>query len=320
MWNNGDNRVDYWWPQGVTGSSDHHSTSLYAGRRVMLVSWYHKPEEDDVSFPKGVRIAIVDHSNPANIRYRLVLLAEPVEVNGSVDLVPIAGSSSSLHAGGIVWVGNYLYVADTRKGFRVFDLSRIFSVSTGERSHLGYDDDDDQYYAYNYRYVVPQVSRYRLCESSCCARFSYVSLDRSVTPPRLVAGEFVSDESNGRIHTWEVDELTGRLITQEGGARSSDSYFVGVTHVQGAAMYQGRFYLSSSLPRVGFPLSPGRFFYGADVGRELSERRYPFLPEDLYYQRRTDELWTCTEYPTSFTGQTRYCFSYQLSDIQSGCD
>ena len=85
MWNNGDNRVEFWWPQGVTGSSDHHTSSRYAGRKVMLVSWYHKPEEDDVDFPKGVRIAIVDHTNIAQVRYRLALLAEPVEDNGRVD-------------------------------------------------------------------------------------------------------------------------------------------------------------------------------------------------------------------------------------------
>ena len=30
-------------------------------------------------------------------------------------------------------------------------------------------------------------------------------------------------------------------------------------HIQGAAMYQGRFYLSSSLPKLGFPFSLGRF-------------------------------------------------------------
>ena len=94
----------------------------------MLVSWYHKPEEDAVNFPKGVRIAIVDHSNLAQVLYRLALLAEPVEENGRVDLVPIANTSSSVHAGGIVWVGNYLYVADTRKGLSL-QTSSICGVS-----------------------------------------------------------------------------------------------------------------------------------------------------------------------------------------------
>jgi hypothetical protein len=319
-WNSGDNGVEYWWPQGVTGSSDRDETGFFSGRRVMLVSWYHKPEEDNVDFPKGVRIAITDHSNIANVRYRLALLAEPVENNGRVDLEPIASRTSSVHAGGIVWFGNYLYVADTSKGFRVFDMTRILEVETGERNKIGYDSGDDAYYGFGYRYVIPQVGRYTLCESSCCARFSYISLDRSVSPPRLVAGEYVSNDVGARIHTWQLDEETGRLWTEEGGAQSTAAYFAGAVKVQGAAIDNGRFYFSSSNPNVSLRPSAGSLYTARTVGSSLSQRRYPTLPEDLYILRQRGELWTCTEYPASFLGETRYCFSFLTSDVEDGCD
>jgi hypothetical protein len=320
-WNSGDNEVDYWWPQGVTGSSDQNDTGWFAGRQTMLVSWYHKPEEDgNANFPKGVRISIVDHTNISAVRYRHALLAEPVDENGRVNLKPIAGRTSSVHAGGIVWVGDYLYIADTSSGMRVFDMTRILQVQTGQSNRLGYDANADEYHGYNYRYVIPQVGRYRLCESSCCARFSFISLDRTVNPARIVAGEYVSDASTGRLHAWQLDEETGRLWTTEGGIESSAAWFPGTKKIQGAAVLNGRVYLSSSNPRIGLRASAGSFHYAAGVGRNLSVRRYPLLPEDLYYRAQTDALWTCTEYPASWRGQTRYCFSFLTADVRNGCD
>lgn len=319
-WNEGDNEVDYWWPQGVTGSSDRDSDGLYSDRRVMLVSWYHKHTEDgNADFPKGVRISIVDHSNLGSLRYRHALLAEPVEEDGRVTLAPISNRNDSVHAGGIVWAGDYLYIADTGVGLRVFDMSRILQVNTGERNKLGYDEGDDTYYAYNYRYVIPQVARMRLCEGGCCARFSWLSLDRTSDPIRLVAGEYVSDADTGRFHTWPVRE-DGALWTVEGAVESTETYFAGVRKMQGGAILNGRFYISSSSPNIGRPPSPGSFYYAGGVDRNVSQRRYPFLPEDLYYRPQTDELWTCTEYPAGIRGQTRYCFSVQTADVQGGCD
>jgi hypothetical protein len=34
----------------------------------------------------------------------------------------------NVHAGGVAWYGNYLYVADTEAGLRVFDLRKIFDL------------------------------------------------------------------------------------------------------------------------------------------------------------------------------------------------
>ena len=39
-------------------------------------------------------------------------------------------------------------------------------------------------YAYNYRYVIPQVTRYQHCGDARCARFSWVSLTHDPPHPR----------------------------------------------------------------------------------------------------------------------------------------
>ncbi|MDP6945921.1 MAG: hypothetical protein QF464_17355, partial [Myxococcota bacterium] len=222
-WNDGDNEVDYWWPQGVTGSADAWGSSAdvgaVGGSPLLVVSWYHKAEEDSsTSTYKGVRLAIMDLST---YRYRLVLLAEPVcdgefingACNGTPDYVPLASNSSSLHAGGIVWYQDLLYMADTSHGFRVFDMSRIQRVQTGDSNTLGFKASADAYHAYNYRYVVPQVGRYQHCGDACCARFSWASLDPTTSPPSILAGEYVSGDITGRAHRWPLDTATGRLLT-----------------------------------------------------------------------------------------------------------
>lgn len=326
-WNDGDNEVDYWWPQGVTGSSDAWGgDGKVAGKRLLVVSWYHKAEEDSSSSAyKGVRLAIVDLTT---YDYRLVLLAEPVCDGAMVDGVcdglatyePLASSSSSLHAGGIVWYQNYLYVADTSHGFRVFDMSRIQRVQTGDSNALGYKSSADAYYAYNYRYVIPQVGRYQHCGDACCARFSFVSLDPTTSPPSLLAGEYVSGEKSGRAHRWSLDTETGRLLTSYKTATSVATYYPAVENMQGALSVDGHYFFSSSAAKLSWPPSLGSM-HDASLGGSLTTHQWPQLPEDLYYEAALDRIWTCTEKPASLLGQTRYCFRVTRSSlVNNTCD
>jgi hypothetical protein len=331
-WNEGDQDVDYWWPQGVTGSVDGWGdisageNGLVAGTDVMMVSWYHKAEEDSgTSKYKGVRVSVVDTWGK---KYRHLILAEPVcngsftggSCNGTVDYEPLASASSSLHAGGIVWYKNYVYLADTSHGFRVFDLTRIHKVQTGEKNQLGYDAGDNVYYGYNYQYVLPQVGYYDLCGASCCARFSWAGFDGTTDPPSIVAGEYVSSSKTGRAHRWDLDPSTGKLQTNFKVAKSSGAYFPGVSNMQGGLSVNGHFFISSSKLKFSLPLSGGSLWDGAPGG-SLEDHQWPKLPEDLYYDGFTDRLWTCTEEPASFLGNTRYCVHADRSDVQNNaCD
>ncbi len=323
-WNTGDGDVDYWWPQGVTGSTGPYDNTIdkgkLDGRRVMMVSWYHKAEEDpNTSTYKGVRVSIVDHTSTQTIKYRHVLLVEPIMVGNTATYRPLASKSSSLHAGGIAWVGDYLYIASTSSGFRVFDTRHIMHVATGDKQLVGYQIGKDEYHAYNYAYILPQVGAYKLCASTCCSRFSFVSLDTSTTPKSLLAGEYVSSSFVGRLHRWPIDEKTDRLLVEGGGVQSNEALFPGVTNMQGAMSYQGSYFVSSSKPKLGLKPSTGSFHHGA-LGGSTKAHRYPYLPEDLYFGKYTDEIWTCTENPNSWKGNTRYCFSFLRSDVLNGCD
>lgn len=301
-WNAGDSGVAYWYPQGVTGSGDAFDDGLYQGRNIGMASWYHRPENDNAGSPdKGVRISIYDSTNLADIRYRHVLLVVPVMNGVTPDFqrVPV-------HAGGIVWYHNYLYVADTTNGFRVFDLTRILQVQTGNADWLGKVSEAEGYHAFNYRYVVPQVSRYRLCGGSCCARFSFVSLDRSTTPHSLLSGEYSTNSGAGRLHRWPLDEITGRMLMMGGRVQSTEAVFPGVENMQGGLSWEGQYFVSCSGDFLGL--------HTGQLGQPTVERGWPYGPEDLYYSPGSDHLWSLTEHLG-----TRAVFTVNRAAIQAGC-
>jgi hypothetical protein len=281
-WNSGDNNVAYWIPQGLTGSPDATATGLVDGKRLALTTWYYDAASDPSSpGDKGVRISLADITNPADVSYRLLLLVEPYDDDGRANFREIP-----IHAGGVVWFGDYLYVADTGNGFRVFDMTRILQVATGT-DVMGYDDTDQTYYAHNYKYVVPQVGRYQHA-SDCGPRYSFVALDRSSTPPSLISGEYNNASVARRVFRWPLDPATGRLPT--GLFHASEALHMGYSHVQGAVAHDGRYYLSTSEP----PSGRGDLVATDTVG-PVTVGPWVDGPEDLVYDIATDELWGCGE-------------------------
>lgn len=135
-----DQNTEKWYPQGITTSSDAYDIGTYQGKNVILVSWYdHRdvPTADS----KGVRISFIDADKKA---YRNVLLVVPsTESDGTATF-----SSVKIHAGGIFWYGNILYVVDTSNGLRLFDLNHIYRVDTGDNiGHVG----NGVYQAFTYK-------------------------------------------------------------------------------------------------------------------------------------------------------------------------
>lgn len=303
VWNTGDNDVTYWYPQGISGSGDAYASGTYGGRSVGLVSWYHKPENDSsTNENKGVRLSVYDVSDMNDVDYRLVLLVRPVDAGGTADFEAVP-----IHAGGIVWYGDHLYVADTTRGLRVFDMTRILQVQTGNKDWIGKVSDADGYHAHGYRYVIPQVSRYRLCASSCCARFSFVALDRSTSPHSLVAGEYSAPSAAGRLHRWPLDEATGRMLATGGRIQATEVVYPGVENMQGGLSYDDRFFMSCSGNFLGL--------HTGEAGQSTVRRGWPDGPEDLHYAPGSDNLWSLTEHPGS-----RAVFAVKRSQIVAGCN
>ncbi|HTE56214.1 MAG TPA: hypothetical protein VK698_35420 [Kofleriaceae bacterium] len=300
-WQSGDESVGYWIPQGITGSGDGVAGGRVDGRRVLLVSWYYDREQDPGSTAdKGVRLAVVDATDPASIHYRFVLLVEPVAGEGGPSFGPIR-----VHAGGLAWVGDYLYVVDTSHGFRVFDMTRILRVQTGVDS-IGLDPASGDYYAHNYAYVVPQVGTYAQT-SSCDPRFSFVSVDRTSDPPSLVTGEYDADTIYGRLYRWPLD-ANGRLrrVGDAGRVVPDGAWFSSHTHVQGGLAEDGTFWLSSSKPAGARGI-----LYRTGEGRASADLGWSDTPEDLSFDPSDGLLWSLSEGLGA-----RYVFSLPLAAVE----
>ena len=279
-WNSGDDDVRYWMPQGVSGSSDAWALGRVNGRRIIAVAWYDNGEGAGAN--RGVRVTFADHTL-GTVRYRHALLVEPLPT-----AIPNFRGIDS-HAGGIVWYGNYLYVAQTRVGFRVFDLNNIMQVET-DQDEMGYVD--GRYYARRYKYIIPQIGLYRLHEDSCAVKFSFVALDRSTMPHRFLSGEYHAGDHSGRLIHWRMAPNTHRLELREGLARGEGAALSGETKMQGAVTYEGRWYISSSSQFLRY----GKLYTTAPGEGAPSERPWPYGPEDLYIERDRDRIWTATEF------------------------
>ncbi|MCP4641385.1 MAG: hypothetical protein GY851_13170, partial [bacterium] len=295
-WNSGDLNVAYWIPQGLTGSPDADASGLVDGKRVVIATWYYSAAEDPSSpGGKGVRINLADATDPSEVSYRLLLLVEPYHDGARANFRAI-----DVHGGGAVWFGSYLYVTDTSNGFRVFDLGRILSVDTSQDT-IGYSAADSAYYAYEYKYVVPQIGTYQHA-SACSPQYSFVGLDRSTSPPSLISGEYDSDSAAGRVYHWPLDATTHRLPS--GTFYPEEAFYMGYSHVQGAVAHDGDFFLSSSEPASG----RGALATNSESGFGAV---IPWIdgPEDLLYDLLTDQLWGLGEH-----SPRRYIFAVDVAE------
>lgn len=137
-----DMKTKKWVPQGITSTADALDVGTYQGYDGWIVSWH---RQDD----KSVRVSFVDRKTK---KYRHALLVYPHAPDDFRE-VPV-------HAGGIIWYGNTLWVVDTSNGIRVFDMDNIWKVSSGDGVGKGATG---EYSAAGYRYVIPQIRQvYRL--------------------------------------------------------------------------------------------------------------------------------------------------------------
>ena len=90
-------------------------------------------------------------------------------------------------------------------------------------------------------------------------RYSFLSLDRSASPPQLVVGEYGNSAQTRRLARFPLDPET--LFLAEGEDGVSRPLVVddgGVVRTQGAAIAHGRWYLTASTGAVGAGLGVRR--------------------------------------------------------------
>lgn len=258
-WDSDDQAVDYWIPQGVTTSADAYGNGNYpegGNNRVVLASWYFETDPDgdgvdEYAIDKGLRLTFVNYNNASAPKYRHVLLVEPVKTaTGEFSFNPIRK-----HAGGIMWYGNLLYVVDTYKGLRVFDLNTLFKVPLTEKDVCGLHT-DGSYYGYGYQYVLPQSAAYD--NAGTYLRYTAIGLDRASTPDSLVVSEYslsgAVSYTDGTFNGTGVGTTTPKVVRwnldytdrQLGSLTATEAVTVSQQKIQGVVSRNSKHYLSAS--------------------------------------------------------------------------
>ena len=289
-WNQEDTWSKRWWPQGISSRADAAEEDLVDGRPVLVTSSYSRTVG---GVHMGARLSFVDVADRSDIRYRHVLLVEPVlREDGSVGVRPVP-----VHAGGIVWYGDHIHVAGTRRGLMSFHLDDIVRVPTGDASRLRIRDRAPRTVdTFGHRYVLPVRFTYdaRTAEGVDQLRYSFASLDRSTTPYELVVGEYGRGRQSTRLARFEIDHATSLLRADDDGA-SVPTMLTGdgVRGMQGAAVVDGTWFVTNSHG----PYALGSLWVGTPGALREHRFRLPMGPEDIAYWPQRDELWSVTEYP-----------------------
>jgi hypothetical protein len=250
-----------WYPQGVTCGEE----AGTIGVPVFIASWYFKPETGE----RGIRVSFL---SPKSLKYQHALLVE-AKPDGSYG--PI-----NIHAGGVACHGDLLYVADTTRGLRVFDLGNLLDLRTaqndlGDPARIGRAG--GKFHAFGYRYVIPQTDFWKVAQAG--PHFSFVSVDRSGGTPALVSGEYRENDPGGWVARWDLPM---------GGGAPRDAFVTGHPKIQGAISWGGKWYLSQA---ADGDTNGKLIVHSAD---KVLTRPYPIGPEDLTVQG--GKLWSITEF------------------------
>lgn len=276
-WDERDVMTPRWWPQGITTSADAYGpdpqSGTFEGRGIVLVSWYARGLVGRLGL--GSRITVVDGVDDDRPRYRHVLLVEPVRWRGLRFLRPVR-----VHAGGIVWYGDHLFVAGSSWGIRVFRLDELARAPRrwGVRGH---------------RYVLPQHTSFRATTEPGHRpmTYSFMSLDRSGEVDHLVAGEYGRAGGSHRLLRYALDRET-HLLAGHPAAAPLEAH-TAVARMQGTALVEGRWVMTASAGEG----NPGDLWVGRPGALERRRGVLPTGPEDITWWPQRRELWTLTEWP-----------------------
>jgi len=210
QWDREDSDTHDWYPQGIDGRDG-----------MLLISWYSKKTG-------AARLSVVDRERR---RY------------GHVALVTPDGKPIKTHAGGLAWRDDLLYVADTSRGLRLFDLTRF----TGDS--------------------LPQAGWYRPQPKGL--RFSYTSVDHAAGA--LVVGEYTDKVPGARLVRWPF--APGGLLAQE---PAEGAWVTAHSNLQGAVVIGGRVLMAASNGKT----LPGRLT-ASPFAETATHRRWATGGEDL---------------------------------------
>ncbi|MEQ7800826.1 hypothetical protein ABDJ41_13570 [Pedobacter sp. ASV1-7] len=289
-WNEDDETTSLWRPQGIAGFSKN-------GVRYLLVSWYAK----DAAESKGSRITLIDISPSSStyLTYRHILLVHNSLPTTAVDYTQYGSYAPlNVHAGGIAYFNGKVYLSSTSLGLRVFDLNKIIEVSTGtSTSNKCGKDANGNLYAFNYRYILPQVGYYRINNASPISSVQ-INYDNN----QLWTGQYYAGSADASI----VPKIFGFPINASGDVQNSgiqtiipkNSLFTS-SHahgIQGVFRKGNRSWLScTGSPSESYG-STARLARYTDGDTNTVRYRWPYGAEALYFEKQYGYLWSLTEF------------------------
>ncbi|MCW2831531.1 MAG: hypothetical protein JWP31_2223 [Aeromicrobium sp.] len=278
-WQGADATTDRWWPQGISTSADAYGadsgSGTFEGREVVITSWY---AHGRWRRWLGSRLSVIDLSGSGTPRYRHVLLVDPQRRWGFHRLRAVR-----VHAGGIVWYGDHLFVAGSSSGIRVFRLDDVVRVRNRFRTR-------------GYRFVLPQSMSYAADHDEGLGpmTYSFVSLDRAGDQDHLVAGEYGRKGGSHRLMRYPIDRTTQLLQRDDRGrAYPSDLHDAKIARMQGATLAAGTWVITASRGED----VPGDLWVGQPGDYRCHRGVLPTGIEDITYWPQRHQLWTLTEWP-----------------------
>jgi len=319
-WNSGDEQTNEWRPQGITGFQ-------WGGRNFLLVTWYAigPSDIDGVNNQhKGVRVSLVDITSMSNITYRHIILVQNKANMSNSDLYKASNSYTQLnsfapvtiHAGGVACYAGKIYVADTKLGIRVFDLTKFISVSGDDTGNTIGKETDGTLKAFGYAYVLPQSGYYKITNAS---PFSCIELGEGATSTdkMLWTGQYI--ESSGttvpKVYGFHLN-ATGQIVTspQPEVITPIDNDNTNVNGVQGVYRAGSKTFMTTT-GNSSYEGSTARLVRYNDGATAGVRYRWPHGAEDLYFESATGYLWNLTEFETALYGADNRCvFSVRLGD------
>lgn len=290
-WNSDDETTNHWRPQGITGFKKN-------GVRYLLITWYGQNGSEH----KGSRITLMDISPSSStyLKYRHILLVQhsiPSSVSGYTQYDTYA--PLDIHAGGVAYYNDKLYIASTNLGLRVFDLNKIIEVTTGDvaKTRCGKTSGGTMY-AFNYRYILPQIGYNDI--NGGANPFSTVQINDA--GDELWTAQYYSGSSASSI----VPKIYGFPINSNGDLLNSgisyevpkNSLFAGnhAHGMQGIFRKGNRTWLSCTGSPSNSYGSNARLARYTDGASNTTRYRWPYGSESLYYEAQYDYLWSLTEY------------------------
>ncbi|MGW4686331.1 hypothetical protein ACWEPM_15715 [Streptomyces sp. NPDC004244] len=293
-----DGRTPRWYPQGITTTFDGYGGPHPAlGRNIVAVSWYGKNGYGE----RGARVSFLDvTADSPNPVYQHVLLVEPRQVRA--DSRPTY-RPVEMHAGGMAWVGNFLYIANRpgqsttsrRGGMSVFDITKMVKVTGGEafRDRFGYRN--GKYYAYGYHYVLPLHHIYENAGGSDF-QHSQLSLDRTQAGGHSIVSSEYTTATSGRAARWNLAN-SGYIADGD----PDEGWSLRTERVQGAVSVTSGAYYSANSRRAhpNDPPLPGQLWKQMPRGSApRKHRRLAVGPEDLSYDpAHGGSVWALGEHP-----------------------